>query len=121
VFAASQYIRGGGSACDGRRRAWRSVAPIESRICRDEHQDQQEQSPYEALHTTVLRNASALCAKRRRSTGRVRKRTPHAAKIALPRAGAAIAVPTSPSPPGGCELSTQCTSICGASLIRRLR
>ena len=53
--------------------------------------------------------------------GSWRMRLPLAANTALPSAGATPAVPGSPIPPGASPLSIRCTSIKGASLIRRTR
>src|SRR5258708_38176616 len=51
-----------------------------------------------------------------RSTGRRRRLTPVASKIAFPSAGAADTVATSPRPPGPSSLSKTCTSIAEVSL-----
>ena len=52
-------------------------------------------------------HAAFLTASSLRSTGRLRKRTPVAAKSALASAGAAIEVPGSPMPPGACAVPDQ--------------
>src|SRR5579863_7402862 len=94
--------------------------------------DQHGDDFHQALHTftgprwrpcpesamTDLR-ASAFSTNWLRFMGRARKRTPVAAKMALPRAGAAIEVPNSPMPPGASLLSTRYTSIVGTSFMRR--
>src|SRR5205823_6330083 len=56
---------------------------------------------------TLSRAVSSISAAR--SNGSLRSRTPVAAKIALPSAGAAETVPDSPTPPGSSALSTTLT------------
>ena len=53
--------------------------------------------------------------------GSLRMRLPVNAKIAFVIAGAMPTVPGSPMPPGASPFFTRCTSITGASLMRRTR
>jgi hypothetical protein len=71
----------------------------------------------EARHISIAHAAFKAAG----ATGSFRRRLPVAAKIALATAGAIAAVPGSPIPPGACVLETRCTSMTGASLMRRGR
>src|SRR4029077_18484390 len=62
---------------------------------------------------------SAVAAMDARSIGNLRIRFPVAAKTALATAGAKGGTPVSPMPPGTSLLAMMCTSISGASLIRK--
>ena len=60
---------------------------------------------------------ASVCA----AIGRLRRRLPVAAKIALQIAGATSGTAASPMPPGASSLGSRCTSSCGNSLLRRSR
>src|SRR3984957_16887872 len=81
----------------------------------DNEGGRREQGAPEAPHAALL-GASCL-----RSIGRLRNRTPVAAKSALASAGPATEVPGSPMPPGASPFRTRWTSIAGVSLIRIIR
>src|SRR6267378_1098788 len=68
-----------------------------------------------ALLRSQLGNLSRLV-----SIGRIRKRFPVAAKIALVTAGTIAEVPGSPIPPGGSEFWMMWTSMAGASFMRSI-
>jgi hypothetical protein len=75
-------------------------------------QEERERRSLGAAHQDrVLRIAVSMI-------GSVRMRSPVAAKIAFVTAGATIAVPASPMPPGASVLLTRWVSTTGASFIR---